>query len=141
MKGGQPIPILIGEVIVDVTITPRGQENKLRLGGIVHAARGFWAAGIPFAVAAIVPKYLEGAAKDYLSKFGCREFSVLGYVSGAPNVILIFDPTEVDDQEYETLLREEKVIEKAEEIDAGKFAGYTDALIFPGTFDLKAVCE
>src|SRR5690348_2151767 len=99
-----PLPLLVGEISVDVTITPSGQEQKLRLGGIAHASRGFWANGTPFAVAAVLPNYLESSARAYLARFGCQQFFVLGYVSGAPNVTLIFDPTEVADQEYDTLL-------------------------------------
>ena len=42
---------LNGEVFVDFTATPQGAENKLRLGGIAHAARGFWALGAIFRAA------------------------------------------------------------------------------------------
>jgi len=136
-----PLPLLVGEIFVDVTITPPGEENKLRLGGIAHAARGFWAQGVSFAAAVVVPEYLEKSAEDYLSKFGCKKCITLGHVSGAPNVILIFDATEVDDQNYETLLREEKTITLSKEIDANELAEFTDALIFPGSYDLAAVCD
>src|SRR5579872_2429326 len=98
MTGRASLPLLIGEVFVDVTITPPGLENKMRLGGITHAARGFWSLGVPFAAAVIVPQYLEKSARHYLSRLGCVRFIVLGNVSGAPNVTLIFDATEVDDQ-------------------------------------------
>lgn len=141
MAGAAAIPLLIGEVIVDVTITPRGQPQKLRLGGIAHAARGFWASNQQFAIAAILPRYLEQVAQNYLTQFGCVEFITLGYVSGAPNVALIFDPTEVDDQEYDMLLREQKSVELDDTLPASAFKKFTDALVFPGNFDLKAVCE
>ena len=134
------LPLLIGEIFIDVTITPRGMENKMRMGGITHAARGFWALGVPFATAVIVPKYLEKIAQDYLAKFGCEKFLVLGHVSGAPNITLIFDPTEVDDQEYETLLRDEKVVELSGDVNPRDFAEFTDALVFPGTYELSAIC-
>lgn len=134
-------PLLIGEIFVDVTITPRGTENKMRMGGITHAARGFWALGVPFATAVIVPKYLEKIAQDYLVSFGCEKFLVLGHVSGAPNITLIFDPTEVDDQEYDTLLRDEKVVKLSGDVNPRDFDEFTDALVFPGTYDLSAICE
>jgi nucleoside 2-deoxyribosyltransferase len=140
MASSGVIPLLIGEVSIDVTVTPRGQEQKIRLGGIVHAGRGFWASGTQFAVAAVLPRYLEQSAKDYLAKLGCQELITLGYVSGAPNVVLIFDPTEVDDQEYDTLLRQEKSVELNRALAPDVFARFTDALVFPGSFDLKEVC-
>jgi nucleoside 2-deoxyribosyltransferase/sugar/nucleoside kinase (ribokinase family) len=141
MTGPQPSLLLVGEIFVDVTITPPNEENKLRLGGIVHAARGLWALGIPFATAVVVPSYLEQTAKDYLVKFGCVEYSVLGQIVGAPNVILIFDPTEVDDQHYEDLLRDEKRVELSAAWDSATIVDYSDAIIFPGRYDLAEVCR
>lgn len=79
MSAREPSILLVGEVFVDVTITPRGEENRLRLGGIAHAARGLWADGTPFAAALVVPEYLEKSAIDYLSKFGCQKCFVLGH--------------------------------------------------------------
>jgi sugar/nucleoside kinase (ribokinase family) len=133
-------PLLVGEVSVDVTVARRGAENKVRLGGIAHAARAFWALDQPFTAGVIVPKYLENAAKSYLSACGCVKFVVLAYVSAAPNVTLIFDPTEVDDQGYDTLLRDEKVIEMAGGIGPSQFSNFADALVFPGTYDLASIC-
>lgn len=135
------LPLLIGEISLDVTVTPRGMENKLRLGGVVHAARGLWALGVPFVVAAFFPGYLERIARDYLTALGCETFTTLGYVNGAPNVMLIFDPTEVDDQEYEALLRDEKRIEFIDDLSAASFSEYEDALVFPGSYDLASLCR
>ena len=138
MTSQRPTPLLVGEIFVDVTITHRGQENKLRFGGVAHAARGFWALGQPFAAAVFLPNYLEKSARDYLTAFGCVKFTVLGYVTGAPNVTLIFDPTEVDDQGYETLLRDEKTIGELT-ATSEDFLNIEDVLIFPGTYDLASV--
>ena len=135
------IPLLVGEIGVDVTITPRGKQQKLRLGGIAHAARGFWAAGTPFAVAAILPHYLEASARRYLSKLGCVECHIVGHVLGAPNVTLIFDPTEVDDQEYDTLLRDERELAGNDTLAGDALHLYQEVLVFPGGYDLAAVCS
>lgn len=110
MTGARSTPLLVGEVFLDFTITGQGTENKLRLGGISHAARGFWALGAAFRAAVILPEYLVDLARHYFESLGCVEFHVLGTVRGAPNVTLIFDPTEVADQEYDTLLRDEKSV-------------------------------
>lgn len=141
MPHERPLPLLVGEVSVDVTVTPRGHEQKLRMGGIAHAARGFWASGAPFAAGMVLPSYLERSAKQYLAKLGCAEFFTLGTVSGAPNVTLIFDPTEVDDQEYDTLLRDEKIVQVNAELGAGDLTKFMDVLIFPGSFDLRELCK
>jgi nucleoside 2-deoxyribosyltransferase len=140
MNAIRSVPLLVGEVGVDVTVTPRGEEQKLRMGGIAHAARGFWACKIPFAAAAVLPHYLEAGARRYLASLGCVEFVTLGEVIGAPNVTLIFDPTEVDDQEYDTLLRHERstVLKLASAQKA--LHKFSDVLVFPGSYDLPAVC-
>lgn len=131
---GQPV-LVLGEVIVDFTLGGPGAESKLRFGGIVHAARGLWALGIPYSVAAVCPPYLLDSARRYLSEFSCTNFHVLGEVRGAPNVIIIRDATEVGDQGYEDLLRDEKAVELS---DASReLANYRDVLIFPGKYDLS----
>lgn len=139
MSATAPLPLLVGEVSVDFTITPAGEDNKLRLGGIAHAARGFWALSQPFRTAAIVPSYLELATRSYFASLGCVEFLVLGIVSGAPNVTLIFDAIELADQGYDTLLRDEKTIELRDLSES--LADAREALIFPGTFSLVDTCR
>lgn len=135
------LPLLIGEVFVDVTLMPTGTEPKLRLGGVVHAARGLWALRKRFAVAAFVPDYLKSSAERYLIQFGCKKFITAGDITGAPNVMLIFDATEVDDQQYRDLLVEEKSIELNDELTAKNFLGFKDALVFPGRFELASICK
>ncbi|MCT2580709.1 MULTISPECIES: nucleoside 2-deoxyribosyltransferase [unclassified Mesorhizobium] len=129
--------LLVGEIIVDFTTARPGVECKLRLGGIVHAARGLWASGIDYAVAAVCPRYVVDQAKRYLSAHGCLEFVWLGEVTGSPGVMVIGDPTEVADQGYEDLLRGEKAVTI---LDVGNsLAAYHEVLIFPGSFDLAQV--
>jgi len=84
MKLAKPIPLLVGEIFVDFTLTEPGKENKLRLGGVAHAARGFWALDMPYSAAVILPRYLEETARKYLKAFGCVDFHVLGQVMGLP---------------------------------------------------------
>ena len=138
MTATKSVPLLVGEVFVDFTITPAGTENKLRLGGVAHAARGFWASDQAFRAAVIIPSYLEKLTRDYFAKLGCVELVVLGVVTGAPNITLIFDATEVADQEYDTPLRDEKVVLLSDVSTALEHA--EDVLIFPGAFSLADVC-
>ncbi|MEJ0093511.1 MAG: nucleoside 2-deoxyribosyltransferase [Methylocella sp.] len=138
MSTQQSAPLLVGEIFVDFTVSEHGAENKLRLGGITHAARGFWALNAPFSAAVILPGYLEVLARNYFVALGCVDFYVVGRVHGAPNVTVILDATEVADQGYDTLLREEKTIELFS-VDFDR-ASCKDILIFPGSYDLAKVC-
>jgi len=138
MNSMQSTPLVVGEIFLDFTLTDPGKENKLRLGGIAHAARGYWALGIPFSAAAVLPSYLVDTARKYFGALGCIDFYVLGEVVGAPNLTVIMDATEVADQGYETLLRDEKVVTLSglELINEA----FQDILIFPGSYDLAEVC-
>lgn len=139
MSVTEPAPLLIGEVFVDFTVTMPGSENKLRLGGIAHAARGFWALNVPFGAAVILPEYLEEPTRKYFDALGCVDFRVVGNVRGAPNVTVLFDQIELADQGYETLLRKEKTVEFVPANLTGIIS--KDVLIFPGSYSLRRVCE
>jgi hypothetical protein len=91
-----------------------------------------------FRAAVVIPSYLEKLTRDYFVKLGCVELVVLGIVTGAPNITLIFDATEVADQEYDTPLREEKAVQLSDVSTALKHAD--EVLIFPGAFSLADVC-
>ncbi len=129
--------LLIGEVYVDFTLPKSGASSKLRLGGVVHAARGLWATDKHFAVAAVCPKYLVDQARTYLESLGCHQFIWLAEVTGAPNVMAIGDPTELADQAYQDLLRDEKTVHYVCGADALK--AYKTCLIFPGRYDLAVL--
>lgn len=127
--------LIVGEIVVDFTLPQYGADCKLRLGGIVHAARGLWAAEQEYSVGAFCPQYLAEEACRYLAAHGCKEFVWLGDIVGSPNVIIIGDPTEVSHQGYEDLLRDSKKIELREpfpELDS-----YKKIVIFPGKFDIS----
>ncbi|BDD85946.1 nucleoside 2-deoxyribosyltransferase [Desulfofustis limnaeus] len=133
-------PILVvGELIVDYTLPHHAAKCKLRLGGVGHAARGLWAAGIEYSVAVFCPQYLVNEAKRYLAEFGCKEFLWLGDVVGAPNVIVISDVSEVSQQGYEDLMRDTKVVKfhsPPPDLDA-----YQRVVVFPGRFDINKLAK
>src|SRR5689334_15150840 len=106
MKSDQRI-CLIGDILVDVALGTQFNKTKLRLGGIVHAARALWAIGVDFDVYYFAPAYLNDLIKEYLSHLGCSNPVKLGDVIGAPYVFLIQEAKEIADQGYEFLLREE----------------------------------
>ena len=108
---GEPGLLLVGEIFIDFTLPKARAESKLRLGGIVHAARGLWAIDGEYSVAAVCPAYLVDKARVYLQHLGCTEFIWLAEVKGSPNVMAIGDLTELADQGYQDILRDEKSIE------------------------------
>lgn len=132
-----PALLLVGEVYVDFTPPKAGADSKLRLGGIIHAARGLWAVDANFAVAAVCPGYLVDQARAYLESVGCSEFIWLAEVKGAPNVMAIGDPTELADQAYQDILRDEKSVEFLS--DAADLKAFKSCLIFPGKYDLTVL--
>ncbi|UWQ75834.1 nucleoside 2-deoxyribosyltransferase [Leisingera sp. M658] len=135
-----PNPILVvGEVYVDFVQLGKGLAPKMRLGGIIHAARGLWACGFPFAVAGICPSYLIQEATDYLHAHGCTEFIWLGEISSSPNVVFISDVTEVGDQGYEELLRERKSVSMREV--GNQLEKFEQIVVFPGKFSLSTLSE
>lgn len=131
------VVLVVGEVVVDFTLPYAGAECKLRLGGIAHAARGLWAAELDYAIAAFCPRYLREEAQRYFLAHGCKEVIWLGDIVGAPNVIVIGDPTEVSHQAYEDLLREQKRI--VLEHPAPDIKRYKSIIIFPGAFDINSL--
>lgn len=128
--------LIVGEVIVDFTLTGPNEENKMRLGGIAHSARGLWALGRTFEAAVFLPRYLEAAVRKYFHELGCVRLEVMGYVEGAPNVTIIHDVRETDDQGYDFLLRDEKTIEVVQEADRAWLNQFEDVFLIPGQFDL-----
>lgn len=131
--------LVVGELIVDFTLAQHGAKCKLRLGGVGHAARGLWAAGLEYSVAAFCPQYLVDEAKRYLSDCGCKEFVWLGDVFGAPSVILIGDATEVSHQGYEDLMRDTKVVKFHDPLP--RLDVYQNVVFFPGRFDISALAN
>lgn len=129
--------LLVGEVCLDFTMPSQSSEAKIRLGGIVHAARAMWAAGLPYSVAMFCPSYLTALAEDYLVRHGCSQVVVLGEIVGAPNVVAISDVREVGHQGYEDLLRDSKRIVSTE--GHATLDTFEVAVVFPGRFDLDDV--
>lgn len=132
--------LLIGEVFVDLSHfssgTPR-LEVKMRLGGVVHAARALWACDIPYAVAVVCPAYLKKDAQAYLREHGCLDFFVFGTINGSPNVIVINDVQEVGHQGYEDVLRD--VRKCRHHVLSADVKKYTNIVIFPGSYSLESL--
>lgn len=131
------VVLVVGEIVVDYTLPRNGEECKLRLGGVVHAARGLWAAGQAYAVAVYCPQYLAADAEKFLLAHGCTQFILLGDIVGAPNVILIGDETEVSHQGYEDLLRVDK--RAVPVTPPPDISQYQNIVVFPGKFEVQSL--
>lgn len=130
-------PLLIGEVTIDFTMPTRTNGAKVRLGGVVHAARGLWASGRKYSVGAFCPSYLVEQARNYLNQHGCQEFILLGEVTGAPNVVAIADVREIGHQGYEDILRDERrVVPLYNDVDLSRF---NCVVIFPGRYNIESI--
>ncbi|MEP2984683.1 MAG: nucleoside 2-deoxyribosyltransferase [Sulfitobacter sp.] len=131
--------LLVGDVCVDFTVNKLGVEPKMRLGGLVHAARALWACGIPYSVAVACPSYLASRAEEYLQKHGCTSFFLLSDITGAPNVFIINDVQEVGHQGYEDILRDDRDFKIEDDISFLK--NYRNIVVFPGSFDLGTFAQ
>ena len=132
---------LVGDILTDVTLPSQTQkEFKMRLGGIVHAARGLWAMDVDYAVAYFAPAYLDGQIKHYLHEMGCTEMIKLGNVTGCPYTMLISEIKEIGSQGYEFLYRDCVHIDyNIDEIK--KLGGFNDLMFISGNYDMDLLLK
>ena len=129
---------LVGDVLNDVTLATSSTDFKMRLGGIVHAARGLWAMGVDYSIAYFAPSYLDTHIESYLSKFGCKRIIKLGNVTNCPYTILINEVKEVGDQGYEFLLHDDIHIDYNE--DAFKeLSSFDDLMFISGNYQIERI--
>lgn len=132
---------LVGDILTDVTLpTQTRNEYKMRLGGVVHAARGLWAMGVDYAVAYFAPAYLDGQIEFYLREMGCKEIHKLGNVTGCPYTMLISAVKEIGNQGYEFLYRDCIHIDYYQE-EIKHLAEYEDLMFISGNYDMELLLE
>jgi len=131
--------LLVGELIVDVTLQSQQSPTKVRLGGVFHALRGAWAAGIDASLAFFGPAYLDQEVATSASRHGDISATKIGNISGTPNVMLIAEPTEAGNQGYEHLLAEQASYSFEPTVFAKILDGVTDVLVICGNYDLTPV--
>ena len=133
--------LIIGEVYVDVHLDTPSQLS--RLGGIFHSVRAMAALKRPYAIAAITPEYLEKDIIDYAGKLDANEFSIVGNINRSPNVMLINEPTEANNQGYNDILvnQAEPEVRLQDIINLIDSFKPTDLLIYPGKYDFLAVLD
>ena len=129
---------ILGDVLVDISLKAKGNPLKMRLGGIVHAARALWAMNIQYTVAYFAPNYLDSSIKKYLAQLGNPLIIKLGDVESCPYVMLIEEVKEVGDQGYEFLLREDIKI-SYNEAEIQKLNQFDEIFLISGNYDFDKI--
>lgn len=133
---------LVGEVFVDFTIDEqRGSEPKMRLGGVVHAARTLWALNVDYRAYVLCPAYLMAAAKEYLMRHGCVGVELLGTVVGTPMVMVSTRPREIGDQRYEFMLRDDYSVTWDERALSALSGEPGPVLVLSGEYSLQVILD
>ena len=129
---------IVGDILTDVTLATPTTPYKMRLGGIVHAARGLWAMGVDYAVAYFAPSYMDGQIAEGLRSYGCKAIHKLGNVTGCPYTMLISEVKEIGNQGYEFLYRDCISIDYYEE-ELRNLERYDELMITSGNYDANLV--
>lgn len=129
---------LVGDILTDVTLATTKDPLKMRLGGIVHAARALWAMDVDYVVAYFAPGYMDSHIDMYLKEIDCKAIIKLGNVNNCPYTILIQEAKEVGNQGYEFLYHDD--IEITYDINAINELNNFDELMFiSGNYDMNKV--
>lgn len=132
---------LIGDVVIDITLQ-KSKKSKLRLGGIVHAARGLWALDSNYFTYYFSPEYLDEQIHTYLNHHGCNELVKIGNVIGAPYIFFINEPKETKDQGYEFILKDEiKTQFQNSNLKELKKRNYKDIIIISGNYSINEIAD
>lgn len=130
---------LIGDVVIDITLN-HNSEDKMRLGGILHAARCLWAFDSSYSIAFFCPEYLEKSIAKFALEYGNANLLKLGNVIGSPNVFFINEAKEIGDQGYNFVLRNEIEIQNNKiNFDKLKSCSYKDVLFISGNYSINEV--
>lgn len=129
---------LVGDILTDVTLLTSEPPCKMRLGGIVHAARCLWAMNVDYAVAYFAPSYLDEHIQNYLDRMGCKRIIKLGNVTNCPYTMLIREAKEIGNQGYEFLFHEGIIID----YDTAHFSllnDFDELMFISGNYNINMV--
>lgn len=129
--------LVIGEIFIDTHLDILHKQTPLvRLGGIFHAARAFYACDSKYSIAYYAPLYLERDVETFAFELGAQHSFKLGNIDHSPNVLLISDSTESGFQGYCNIVKDQAVYYPPENIEEIiSIVQPTDVLLFPGRFD------
>jgi len=129
---------IVGDILVDISLKNSNTPLKMRLGGIIHAARSLWAMNIDYCIGYFAPSYLDSHIQKYLPQIGCSKILKLGNVQNCPYTMLIDEVKEVGDQGYEFILRDNIKI-SYDEITVKELSNYDDIFFISGNYDLSLI--
>lgn len=131
---------LVGDILTDVTLATAESPLKMRLGGIVHAARALWAMDVEYAVAYFAPTYMDSHIKMFLKEHDCKAIIKLGNVTNCPYTMLIQEVKEIGNQGYEFLYHDDIDIDY--DITAIKeLNGFDELMFISGNYDMNRVLK
>lgn len=128
--------LILGDILVDVTLGSATTPLKMRLGGIVHAARGAWSLDRVYHTFYFAPEYLDKEINSFLSHHGCPKVVKGGNVTGSSYTILVGEAKEVGNQGYEFLQRD--LVRIAYDLQNISQV-CEDALLISGNYDINKV--
>lgn len=130
---------LVGDILVDITLKTKYTPLKMRLGGIIHAARALWALNVRYDVGFFSPEYLDCHIVKYLSEIGCSQIIKLGNVTNLPYTILIGEVKEVGDQQYDFLLKDNPAKIVYDEENLRCLSNYSQIFAISGNYDFSVL--
>ena len=131
---------LVGDILTDVTLATANNPLKMRLGGIVHAARALWAMDVEYAVAYFAPSYMDSHIEMFLKEHDCKAIIKLGNVTNCPYTMLIQEVKEIGNQGYEFLYHDDIDIDY--DLSTIKELNSFDELMFiSGNYDMNKVLK
>lgn len=131
---------LVGDILTDVTLATANTPLKMRLGGIVHAARALWAMEVEYAVAFFAPAYMDSHIDMFLKEHDCKAIIKLGNVTNCPYTMLIQEVKEIGDQGYEFLYHDDIDIDY--NLAAIKeLNGFDELMFISGNYDMNKVLK
>lgn len=131
---------LVGDILTDVTLATANNPLKMRLGGIVHAARALWAMDVEYAVAYFAPAYMDSHIEMFLKELDCKSIIKLGNVTNCPYTMLIQEAKEIGNQGYEFLYHDDIKIDY--DLNSIKKLNNFDELMFiSGNYDMNKVLK
>lgn len=129
---------LVGDIITDVTLATPKSKLKMRLGGIVHAARALWAMDVDYAVAYFAPDYMDSHIEMFLKELNCKSIIKLGTVTNCPYTMLINEIKEIGNQGYDFLYHEDiKIVYDCHAIKSLK--DFDEIMLISGNYSMNKV--
>lgn len=132
---------IIGDIVVDITLMNES-DDKMRLGGILHAARCLWANNINYSIAHFSPEYMEKSINKFSNEYRILDNIKIGNVLGSPYIFYIDEAKEIGNQGYNFILRDEIDINYDDErISNLVDLNFKDILFISGNYSLVRILK